>query len=83
MNEPLFVVIGVSGEYSDRSEWVVGYINTEAEAQEFVLRAEALERERQLILSSPRLYDDSTRYHYSSAGRLSLANVREQLEASS
>lgn len=42
---PVYVIVGTTGEYSDRSEWVVGYVTSEAVAKEFVERASALARE--------------------------------------
>lgn len=37
----VYVIIGSSGEYSDRRERVIGYVSTEDEAQRAVLQAEA------------------------------------------
>ena len=36
-----YVVIGTTGEYSDRSEWLVKAFNTESEAKVYVVLCEA------------------------------------------
>lgn len=46
-NKPCYVLIGVTGEYSDRREWVAGYTDTEQQAKDLVCLYDALAREIQ------------------------------------
>jgi hypothetical protein len=48
----IYVIYGSTGEYSDRSEWSVAAVNTEAEAQRYV---SALEKQ---YLSMPQEWHD-------------------------
>ena len=36
MTQPIYVVLGSTGEYSDRSEWLVKAFRSQAEAENFV-----------------------------------------------
>ena len=41
----IYVVIGSWGDYSDRTEWIVGAFTNEAKAQNYILRASELARQ--------------------------------------
>lgn len=57
-NKVCYVVIGVTGEYSDRREWVAGYTDTEQQAKYLVCLYDALAREIQEWHTAWR-YEDS------------------------
>lgn len=44
----IYVVIGATGEYSDRTEWLVKAFKSEKEAQEFVIAATAIANDQYL-----------------------------------
>jgi roadblock/LC7 domain-containing protein len=39
MKPPIFVVVGICGEYSDQRQWLVTYFDTEALAQDHAVKA--------------------------------------------
>ena len=54
MSELIYVVFGTTGEYSDRTEWLIKAFTTEEAAKELV--AKATQRANELIATAPNRY---------------------------
>lgn len=61
MRPPVFVVMGTTGEYSDRSEWPVCWFDTEAGAQDYAV---SLKAEGDALPAKPPFYGSKGQFNH-------------------